>query len=321
MAIQFSFLTNGYLGHGYSVAVIGVGNAGQEALFTLDFPMYCDDTFSLARMVYINDDKAIKRGVAPEPPYYVEEYTEGAWPSTREKDDPLHPCKVCDWIFVLADLNEEGSIETIKKCAEAHTQHEHKEKKFICVTYAEDESSAKETLGEICDLIIFTEKAYANLMRPVELILFDMYGGCVTLMDKGDVAGTLNKCNTMYHRYADFCSMEEAEKVVESFKAELEKIDKGENTIHAVVAGKGYGPIGDYEYAASELASYFWKADDVAVFQYKPASKSIKSYVSLLYGLAAFEERSLLQAMNLWYEELRKEHPDEDVIEMNLSDL
>lgn len=235
MAIQFSFLTNGYVGHGYSVAVIGVGDAGQEALFTLDLPMYCDDTFSLARMVYVNDDNAIKRGGASEPPYYVEEYTEGAWPSTREKDDPLHPCKVCDWIFVLADLNEEGSIETIKKCAEAHTQHEHEEKKFICVTYAEDESFAKETLGGICDLIVFTDKAPTNLMRPVELILFDMYGGCV--------------------------------------------------------------------------------------FQNKPTSKSIKSYVSLLYGLAPFEERSMLQAMNLWYEELRKEHPGEDVIELNLSDF
>ena len=44
-------------------------------------------------------------------------------------------------------------------------------------------------------------------------------------------------------------------------------------------------------------------------------------YVSLLYGLAPFEERSMLQAMNLWYEELRKEHPGEDVIELNLSDL
>ena len=47
MAIQFSFLTNGYMGHGYSIAVIGVGDAGQEALFTLNLPMYCDDTFPL----------------------------------------------------------------------------------------------------------------------------------------------------------------------------------------------------------------------------------------------------------------------------------
>ena len=321
MAIQFSFLTNGYMGPGYSIAVIGVGDAGQEALFTLNLPMYCDDTFSLARMVYVNDDKAIKRGEASEPPCYVEEYTEGTWPSTREKDDPLHPCKVCDWIFLLADLKEEGSIETIKKCAAAHTQQANDEKKLICITYVDDEKLAKESLGETCNLLILTEKQSESLMRPVELILFDMYAGLVTMIDKGDVVRTLDKCNTMYHRYADFCSMEEAEKVVESIKAELQKVDRGENTIHAIVAGKGCSPTGDYEYAASELASYFWKADDVAVFQNKPTSKSIKSYVSLLYGLAPFEERSMLQAVNLWYEELRKEHPGEDVIELNLSDL
>lgn len=309
------------MGHGYSVAVIGVGDAGRQALYTFDLSIYCDDTYSLARSVYVNDDSAIRIGGASEPPYYVEDYTEGMWPSTREKDDPLHPCKVCDWIFVLADLTEDGSVDTIKKCAEAHIQQTNEEKKFICVTYADDENYAKETFSEICDLFVFTDKAPAKLMRPVELILFDMYAGLVTLMDKSDVVCTLNRCHTMYHRYADFDSMQEAEKAVGRIKAELQKVEKGENTIHAIVAGKGCDDTGDYEYAASELVNYFWKADDVAVFQNKPTSKSIKSYVSLLYGLAPFEERSMLQAMNLWYEELKKEHPGEDTIKISLSDL
>lgn len=320
MAIQLSFWTNGYMGHGYSALVLGVGSAGRKALFTFDLPIYCEDTYSLARVVYINDDTAIKRGGASEPPYYVEDYTEGMWLSTKEKDDPLHPCRICDWVFILADLNEEGSIETIKKCVAAHTQQPNDEKKLICITYADDEAFAKETLGDICDLLIFTDKSPDKLMRPVELILFDMYGGLVTLMDKGDVACTLDKCQTMYHRYADFGSMEEAEKNVESIKIELQNVEKGENSIHAIVAGKGNNATGDFEYATSEIVECLWTSDDVAIFQNKLSSKPIKSFVSLLYGLAPFEGRSMLQAMNLWYEDLKKEHPGEDVIEIALKD-
>lgn len=314
MAIQLSFWTNGYMGHGYSALVLGVGSAGAQALFTFDLPIYCDDTYSLARVVYINDDSAIRRGGPSELPYYVEDCPDGMWLSTKEKDDPLHPCRICDWIFVLADLNEEGSIETIKKCAEAHTQQANDEKKLICITYADDESYAKEVIGDICDLLIFTDKDPSKLMRPVELILFDMYGGLVTLVDKGDVACTLDKCHTMYHRYADFTSMEEAEEIAEVMKTELQHVEKGENTIHAIIAGKGNTM--DFECATSEIISYLWKADNVAVFQNKLAEKPIKSFVSLLYGLAPFKERSMLQAMNLWYEDLKKEHPGEDVIEI-----
>lgn len=233
----------------------------------------------------------------------------------------MHPCRICDWVFVLADLNEEGSLDTIKKCAEAHTQQVNEEKKFICITYADDEHLAKEKLTGICDLLIFTDKRPENLVRPVELILFDMYGGFVTMIDKSDVVKTIHRCSVMYHRYNTFESEGEAQATVEHISDELKKVDKGEDTIHAIIAGKGCSDTGDYEYAASTLASHLWEADEVAIFQIKPTSKPIKSFVSILYGLAPFEERSVLQAMNLWYEELKKEHPGEDVIELNLSDL
>lgn len=321
MAIQLSFLTNGYMGHGYSTAVIGVGSAGEQALYTFDLPIYCEDTYSLARSVYVNDDSAIKSGGASEPPYYVEDYTEGTWPSTKEKGDPLHPCKVCDWIFILVDLTEEGTVDTIKKCAEAHTQQANEERKFICITYADDEAYAKEILGEICDLLIFTDKDPIKLMRPVELILFDMYAGLVTMIDKGDVVRTVNRCHTMYHQYIDFDSIEEAEKALDDIKLKLQVIDRDENSIHAIVAGKGYSDTGDYEYIATELVNYLWESDDVAIFQIKPTSRPVKSFVSLLYGLAPFEKRSMLQATNLWYEELKKEHPGEDVIKISLGDI
>ena len=316
MAIQLSFWTNGYMGHGYSTLILGVGSAGRQALYNFDLPIYCDDTYSLARVVYINDDSAIKIGGASEPPYYVEDYRDGTWLPTREKDDPLHPCRICDWIFLLADLNEEGSIETIKKCAEAHATQPNEEKKLICITYADSEPYAKEMIGDICDLLIFTDNDPTKLIRPVELILFDMYGGLVTLMDKGDVACTLDKCHTMYHRYADFGSMEEAEKIADRIKTEFQNVEKGENTIYAIVAGKGNNATGDFEYATSEIVKCLWTADDVAIFQNKLSAKPIKSFVSLLYGLAPLEGRSMLQAMNIWYEDLKKEHPDEDVIEI-----
>ena len=83
-----------------------------------------------------------------------------------------------------------------------------------------------------------------------------------------------------------------------------------------LLAGKGNNATGDFEYATSEIVKCLWKADNVAIFQDKLSSKPIKSFVSLLYGLAPFEERSMLQAINLWYEDLKKEHPDEDVIEI-----
>ena len=321
MAIQLSFWTNGYMGHGYSTLVLGVGSAGRQALYNFDLPIYCDDTYSLARVVYINDDSAIKIGGASEPPYYVEDYPDGTWLSTREKDDPLHPCRICDWIFLLADLNEEGSVETIKKCAEAHAMQPNEEKKLICITYADSEHYAKEMIGDICNLLIFTDTDPIKLIRPVELILFDMYGGLVTLMDKGDVACTLDKCHTMHHRYADFTSMEEAKRAVESIKEELQNVDKSKNVLHAIVAGKGQSAMEECMYATSEITNYLWKENNVSVFQNKLTEKPIKSFVSLLYGLAPFEERSMLQAMNLWYEDLKKEHPDEDVIEISLGDL
>ena len=317
MSIRLAFLTDGYMAHGYSTAVIGVGSAGRQALYTFDLPTYCEDTFSLARSVLINDDSAIVRGCAAEPPYYVE----GDWPASDEKDDPLYPCKVNDWVFLLADLQEEGSLETIKRCAEAHIQQEHPEKKFICVTYADDEAYAKEVLGDVCDLLIFTDNKPENLMRPVELILFDMYAGCVTLMDKSDVVATLDNCNIMYHRYATFNSEEEAEEIVANIKSDLQSFEKGEDTIHAIIAGKGGMDSNGYTYAASELANALWENDDVAVFQYKTVSKEINATVSILYGLAPFEGRSILQAMNAWADELRKEHPGEEVIEFSLNDL
>ena len=132
---------------------------------------------------------------------------------------------------------------------------------------------------------------------------------------------TSMKATYTVSKYATFDSMEEAENVVENIKLELQSVDKGEETIHAIVAGKGKSDTGDFEYAASEIASYLWKANEVAVFQHKLSAKPAKSFVSLLYGLAPFEERSMLQAMNIWYEDLKKEHPGEDVIELNLSDL
>ena len=76
-----------------------------------------------------------------------------------------------------------------------------------------------------------------------------------------------------------------------------------------------------YTYAASELANALWEKDDVAVFQYKTVSKGLNATVSILYGLAPFEGRSILQAMNAWADELRKEHPGEEVIEISLNDL
>ena len=71
MAIQLSFWTNGYMGHGYSTLVLGVGSAGRQALYNFDLPIYCDDTYSLARVVYINDDSAIKIGGASEPNHLI----------------------------------------------------------------------------------------------------------------------------------------------------------------------------------------------------------------------------------------------------------
>lgn len=317
MSIRLMFLTDGYIAHGYSTAIIGIGSAGRQALYTFELPTYCEDTYSLARSVFINDDSAIVSGCAAEPPYYVE----GDWPASDEKDDPLYPCKVNDWVIVLADLREEGALATIKKCVEAHAQHEHPEKKFICITYAKDECYATEKLGKICDLLILTDKNPKDLMRPVELILFDMYGGCVTLMDKSDVVCTLEKCKIMYHRYEHFDSDKEAEVKVGDLKNELQRVERGENTIHAIIASKGGIDSSGYTYAASELADYFWKNDDVAVFQYKAEWKPIKAIVSLLYGLAPFEERSMLQALNAWADELRKEHPGEGVIELSLENL
>lgn len=317
MAIQLSFWTNGYMGHGYSAFVLGVGSAGRQALVTLDLPMYCDDTLSLARTVYINDDGAIRWGGASDVPDYVESDTAGEWLSTREKDDPLYPCRTCDWIFVLADLQEEGAVEVIRKCAEAHKQQRNGEKKFIGVTYAADEADAKKALGDICDLLIFTDKGPAHLIRPIELVLFDMYGGLVTLMDKRDVVHILDKCQTMYHFHADCGTWEEAEIALESIKARIQEVKKGENAIHAIVAGKGQSNTGEFVSVASEAAEYLWGENDMAVFQIRLTGKPIRPFVSFLYGTAPLGEKSMLQAMNLLYEELKKDHPGEEEIEIS----
>ena len=310
MAIKIALLNNGVINYGYSAAVIGVGEAGRIALRNLNLPRYDEENCSFFRTIYLNDDHFIRN---PELNTDMDDYEGVELPSTREKDDPLDPCKSSNWLFVVGDMNESDAMDTTLKCARAHAEH-HDENSFsICVTYKACEPLSP-SLAELFDLIIYTDDKADLLRRPVELILSDMTGGLIPLIDFSDTENILKACKVMYfeNEYYTDHSDENLEKIIQQMESKIHFSTTNGECIHALVSAKSGDDRFSCQRASIMAVNMIWKQNGVAICQAKSFTKEKASSLSVLYGFGHSDEVSLFQAMNRWSAEI----PEGQVLEL-----
>lgn len=310
MAIKMALLDNGVLNYGYSVAVIGVGKAGERALMNFNLPRYFEQRYCYFRTIYLNDDEYIRNPKRKDDIF--SEYSE-KMPHLEEKNDPLNPCKKNDWLFILTDIDEEESFNTTLKCVKAHSENRTDNSFAVLITYKKYQP-VDSTLSGLFDLIIYTDTDADLLRRPAEQIIMDMTGGYVTLVGFGDIENILRRCKVMYYEneYYKASSADDIDEVAERIKRQVNVEPCGNKCIHALVSGKSDDELVSCLITTDRVIKYIWDAGGIAIFQSKPFTKEKEDSISVLYGLGEVGEISFLQAINRY----SSQFPEGEIIEL-----
>ena len=225
MPLKIEILENE--GSSYDITVLGIGNAGKEAVRKYPCPAYGENHWAIQTLTLCDDDafqhKRYPKITTPkDSPYYLAE--------CRQKI-----CEVVnnsDILFVIADISKDPDYENAFRFANLH--HSESEKKWnVLIDCSEGSSFSELILSSVFDLILSypsTSKTY----RPIEMLLSDMYTQCVGL-DFADVKAIVDSTPKMKFFEERVNSSEKVKEAILRFDEEVKKDKWGDAVFNALL--------------------------------------------------------------------------------------
>lgn len=196
MPIKIDFPHNE--GYGLKISVIGIGENGSKVVSTYRHSMN-------------SDNNKIIRSISYSYRYSFENCDETVIESIRDSE----------WLFVIADTDDKSDLESALHLVNIQKQNPNAPTFSVLIDVSHNHSYCNE-LSTSFNTIISVDDA-SKAMRPVEMLISNMYVGLCTCIDVGETRYLLNQAPYMKFQEFETDNLKTVQNFILQMKQELNK--------------------------------------------------------------------------------------------------